>query len=244
VSFLISAALVARITARELQSETALTRGHWADLADGFRTVAHSRALLAVLVGWGIASLGIGGANVAEIFLAKDVFNSGDVGYGLLYAAIGTGLVVGSFWSTRLLERIGTPRAYGLALLLMAGGFMGAGLSPNVWVAAVFCVVAGLGDGAAIVCNALLVQRGAPDVMRGRALTLVMSATYFLTGVGTVLAGALLHLGGARWVWIGAGISFVCAAVAGYTLARGSSEADADVQPAEPEPMPIEFTAR
>jgi MFS family permease len=246
VSFLVSAALVARIAARQLQSETALSRGHWADLADGFRTVAHSRALLAVLVGWGIASLGIGGANVAEIFLAKDVFSSGDFGYGLLYAAIGTGLVIGSFWSTRLLERIGIARAYGLALALMAVGFTGAGLSPNVWVAAVFCVVAGLGDGAAIVCNALLVQRGAPDVMRGRALTLVMSATYFLTGVGTVLAGALLHIGGPRWVWIGAGISFVLAAVAGYVLARGSAAADGDAPPPRPEPEPtqLEFTVR
>jgi MFS family permease len=243
VSFLISAALVARIAARQLQSKTALSRGHWADLADGFRTVAHSRALLAVLVGWGIASLGLGGANVAEVFLAKDVFSSGDFGYGLLYGAIGTGLVVGSFWSSRLIEGIGIARAYGLALALMALGFTGAGLSPNVWVAAVFCIVVGLGDGAAIVCNALLVQRGAPDLMRGRALTLVMSATYFLTGVGTVVAGALLHLAGPRWVWIGAGISFVCAAIAGYTLARGSSAADAEVRPAEPEPTPLEFTA-
>ncbi|HTO26117.1 MAG TPA: MFS transporter, partial [Gaiellaceae bacterium] len=64
-SFLLSAALVARISARQLQSETALTRGHWRDLGDGFRVVARSRALLAVLVGWGIASFGIGAANVA-----------------------------------------------------------------------------------------------------------------------------------------------------------------------------------
>ena len=111
--------------------QTALSRGHWADLADGFRTVAHSRALLAVLVGWGIASLGIGGANVAEIFLAKDVFNSGDVGYGFLYAAIGTGLVIGSFWSSRLIDRIGIARAYGLALGLMAVGFTGAAAEPD-----------------------------------------------------------------------------------------------------------------
>jgi len=244
-SFLLSAALVARISARQLQSETALTRGHWRDLGDGFRVVARSRALLAVLVGWGIASFGIGAANVAEVFLAKNIFNAGDFGYGLLYGAIGLGLVVGSFWSSRLIDGIGTARAYGLALALMAVGFTGAALSPNVWVAAVACVVTGLGDGAAIVCNATLVQRGAPDVMRGRALTLVMSATYAVMGIGTVVAGALLTQGNARWLWIGAGIACALAAVVGYALARGSAEADvgSSPPPAPPEPAQYEVAA-
>ena len=85
-------------------------------------------------------------------------------------------------------------------------------------------------------CNALLVQRGAPDQMRGRAFTLVMSATYLLTGIGTVLAGALLHLGSARWVWAAAAISYVVAAIAGYTLARGADAAD--VEPGT-EPAPV-----
>ena len=69
---------------------------------------------------------------------------------------------------------------------------------------------------------ALLVQSGAPDQMRGRALTLVMSATYLLTGIGTVLAGGVLHLRGARWAWAVAAICYAVAAVAGYVLARGA----------------------
>jgi MFS family permease len=240
VSFAISAALVARIPARKLQSATALSRGHWTDLTDGFKVVLHSRALMAVLVAWGIASFGIGAANVAEIFLAKNVFNAGDFGYGLLYGAIGAGLVLGSFLSSFIVDRIGTARTYGGALALMSVGFGAAAISPNVWVAAAFCVVGGLGDGAAIVCNALLVQGGAPDQMRGRALTLVMSATYLLTGIGTVLAGALLHLGGARWAWGVAAICYAIAAVAGYSLARGARVA---VHPAPPEPGSLEVPA-
>jgi MFS family permease len=240
VSFLISAALVARIPARKLQSATALSRGHWTDLTEGFKVVLQSRALMAVLVAWGIASFGIGAANVAEIFLAKNVFNAGDFGYGLLYGAIGAGLVFGSFLSSFIVDRIGTARTYGGALALMSVGFGAAAISPNVWVAAAFCVVGGLGDGAAIVCNALLVQGGAPDQMRGRALTLVMSATYLLTGIGTVLAGALLHLGGARWAWGVAAICYAIAAVAGYTLARGARFV---AHPAPPEPSSLEVPA-
>ncbi len=232
VSFLVSAVLVAQIPARLLQSETALTRGHWRDLRDGFATVLRSRPLLAVLIAWGIASFGIGAANVAEVFLAKDTFNAGDFGYGLLFSGIGAGLVVGSFSSSMLVERFGTAKSYGAALLVMALGFGGAAASPNVWVAAACCVVGGVGDGAAIVCNALLVQRGSEDAMRGRALTLVMSATYVLTAVGSALAGGIEHVG-PRWIWAGSAVCFMLGGIAGFVLARDRGRVD----------IPLEVTA-
>lgn len=112
VSFIVSAFLIARIPSGMLQSETALTRGHWRDLADGFLVVVRSRALLAVLVAWGIACLGIGASNVSEVFLAKNTFHAGDFGYGLIYGAIGGGLLLGSFAGSTLLERIGPARTY------------------------------------------------------------------------------------------------------------------------------------
>jgi MFS family permease len=232
VSFLVSAILIARIPARMLQSETALTRGHWRDLGDGFLTVMRSRALLAVLIAWGIACLGIGASNVAEVFLAKDVFHAGDFGYGLLYGAIGGGLVLGSFAGSALLDRIGPARTYAGGLAVMAVGFGGAAVSPNIWVAAVCAAVGGVGDGAAIVCNAVLVQRGAADAVRGRALTLVMSATFLATAIANVVAGVLLRTVSPRWIWGGAAIAYLVASVVGYTLTRQSVAVTAGVEPA------------
>jgi MFS family permease len=229
VSFLISAFLVVRIPKRLLQSETALTRGHWRDLVDGFAAVVRSRPLLAVLICWGIASLGIGAISLSEVFLAKNTLHAGDFGYGLLYGGIGTGLVLGSWSSSTIIERFGAARTYTGALFLMAIGFGAGALAPNVWVAAVCCVVGGIGDGVAIVCNALLVQRGAEDRVRGRALTLVMSVTYALNGVGTVLAGVLLHQLGTRWVWGGGAAAFAVGGVVALVLTRE-----------EPSPLPVE----
>ncbi|MDE3026194.1 MAG: MFS transporter, partial [Acidobacteriota bacterium] len=220
VSFLLSAVLISRIPARMLQSEVALTRGHWRDLGDGFLAVIRSRPLLAVLIGWGIACLGIGAANVTEIFLAKNTFHAGDFGYGLLYGAIGGGLVLGSFAGSTLLERIGPAKTYAGGLVLMAAGFGGAAVSPDIWVAAACVVVGGAGDGGAIVCNAVLVQRGAADELRGRALTFVMSATYLATAIANGVAGALVHSVGPRVIWGGAAASYLVAAFVGYALAR------------------------
>jgi MFS family permease len=218
VTFLVSAVLVLRIPARLLQSEIALSRGHWRDLVEGFVAVVRSRPLLAVLVGWGIASLGQGAVNVSEVFMAKNTLGAGDFGYGLLFGSIGTGLVIGSWWSSHVVERLGITRAYGGSLVVMAVGIGAGALSPNIWFAAACCVVLGLGDGVAIVCNALLVQRGAADYVRGRALTLVMAATWSLNGIGTVVAGALLDRTGARWMWAAAAVTFVLGSVAAISF--------------------------
>jgi MFS family permease len=221
-SFVVSILLLVRIPARALQSERALSRGHWRDLKDGFVAVFRSRPLLAVLVAWGVASLGLGATNLAEVFLAKDTFHSGDFGYGLLYSAIGAGLVAGSVLSAGALDRLGVAASYGLGLAVMALGFAGTAASPNVWTAAGFLLVGGIGNGVAVACNAYLVQRSTDDALRGRALTFLMSATYVLVGVGTGVGGAALHTGGARWVWAMASASLALAAVAGFAIARGA----------------------
>jgi MFS family permease len=219
-SFLVSAVLVARIPRRLLQSTLALTRGHWTDLKDGFAVVLRSRPLLAVLFAWGLAALGSGAITVSEVFLAQNTLHAGDFGYGLLYGAIGAGLVVGSLVSNAVIERIGIARAYGGSLALMALGFGVGAASANIWMAAVCCVIGGIGDGGAVVCNSLLVQRGTQDAMRGRALTFVMSATWTSTGVGIVLAGALMSVNDARWVWFASAITLAAASIVGFTLAR------------------------
>jgi MFS family permease len=239
-SFVVSIVLLVRIPPRLLQSERALSRGHWRDLRDGFSAALRSPSMRAVLVAWGIASFALGGSNVATIFLAKDTLDGGDVGYGLLYGATGAGLVLGSFASAAALARYGVARVYGGGMLVMAAGALGASVSPNVWVAACCTALLGIGNGAAIACNALLVQRGTFDVIRGRALTFVMSVTYVLVGFGSAVGGLLLHRSGPRWVWAGAGLTMIVASVAGTLLARrlGGETAAAAERVRDSRPVP------
>lgn len=239
-SFVVSIALLLRIQPRQLQSERALSRGHWSDLRDGFAAALHSPSMRAVLVGWGIASLAAGAGTVTEIFLAKNTFNAGDFGYGLLLGAIGGGLVLGSFASGEVLSRYGVARVYGVGLAVMAVGYFATAASPDVWVAAGWCIVVGVGNGTAIACNALLVQRGVFDVMRGRALTFVMSATFALAGVGNGVGGLFVHRVGPRWIWGVTGGVLLVAALAGSALARHqgdetASEAELAATEAAPE---------
>lgn len=243
-SFVVSIALLVRIPPRLLQSERALSRGYWRDLSDGFVAALRSPSMRAVLVAWGIASIALGGTNVATVFIAKNTLSGGNVGYGLVYGATGAGLVLGAFSSATALAHYGVARVYGEALLIMALGSLAVAASPDVWVAALCAVVLGIGNGAAVACNALLVQRGTFDLLRGRALTFVMSITYLFVGLGLGLGGAFLRKPvspeAPRWIWaVSAGMLLV-AALAGALLARQiGDEAPAETEVERTERTPV-----
>jgi MFS family permease len=220
VTFLVSAALLARIPETRLRSEDPLTRGHWRDVADGVKLVLTARPLRTVLVVWNVALLGAGAVNVAEIFFAKDTLDAGDVGFGAILAASGIGLALGSFLSAPSLGRVGLRRNYVASLVLMGVGWGAAGLSPTIWLAVVFVVGGAAGNGAVVVCNRLLVQRGAPDQYRGRALATIMSSNYAVLGLAMAAAGVLTDMLGARTVWIAAGVIYLFAALVAFVMTK------------------------
>ena len=223
-TFLFSAALIVRIPAGLLQAARATTAGHWRDLKDGFNLILGSRALLTVLIAWNVGMLGNAGVNVAEIKLAKDSFDAGDFGFGLLVGSAGLGVALGSLSAGTWVERRGASRAYGAGLALMAIGIGAAAVAPNVWVAAPAVMVSGGGNGIALVCNALFVQRGAPDTLRGRAFTVLMSSNYVVFLLGMLVAGPLTDELGARWVWGASACVAAVAALTGFLMARGIQE--------------------
>jgi MFS family permease len=230
-SFLASAALLSGIPGRLLQTAVAETHGHLRDLREGLEFVVRSRPLRTVLVAWTLAMFAIAAINTTEVFLAKDSFSAGDFGYGLLFGSIGLGLAIGSLSAGALVERRPVALVYGGGIVLNALGFFFAAVAPNVWVGAVCCVLAGIGNGAAVLCNALLVQRGAPDELRGRAFTVIMAVNYIAFGGGFVAGGLLNDAYGARWVWAGSAILLGVSGLVAYVLARG-------VPARAPEPEP------
>jgi MFS family permease len=169
--------------------------------------------------------------------LAFRAFDAGRFGLGLMMGCAGIGLAAGAYLAGRWIERRGLPNVYGASLGLMALGIGFAAASPTVWVAAACVVVSGAGNGAAVVCNALLVQRGAPDSLRGRAFAVLMSTNVAMLILGMVVAGHYTDIYGPRWVWAFASAAAAAAGMAGLVLSRSAERQLADVP--EPEPLPL-----
>ena len=220
VTFLVSAGLVAAIPERKLRSEESLTRGHWRDVTDGVRLVLTSAPLRTVLVVWNFAVIGSAAVNVSEVVFAKEALNAGDVGFGVLVAASGVGLAFGSFLAAPVLGRVGLRKHYVVSLAVMGLGSMAAAVSPTIWIAVPFVVGAAVGNGAAIIANQLLVQRGAPDRYRGRALSTIMSSNYAFVGLAMAAAGLLTDLFGSRAVFLGAGVVHMLGALVALWMTR------------------------
>jgi MFS family permease len=232
-SFLVSALLLVRIPARMLQAARAVSEGHVRDLVAGISLVLRSRALLTVFVAWNVFFLAFAGINVAEISFAKDALDAGDFGFGLLIGASGLGLVLGSYFAGTLVDRYAVASVYGGSMGVLAVAAAAAAGSPVIWLAAAFMVVVGFGNGTAVVCNALFVQRGAPDELRGRAFTIIMSSNYAVLGIAMAGAGLLTDAIGPRWVWALSALFAGIAAVLGFWLApRTQSATGAAYHPA------------
>jgi len=233
VSFLLSAVLVLRIRGASLQGVRAAGHGHLQDLREGFVRVLRTRPLLTVLVVWTIALGAVASTQTAQVFLAKDSFNAGDLGYGLVFGCIGLGLALGSFGAGSWVERRSVGSVYASSILVLAVGVGAAGVAPNVWVSLPCFVLAGIGNGAAVVCNSLLVQRGATDEIRGRVFTVIMSVNYAVYGLGFVVAGPLTDSVGPRWVFGGVAVVLVFTSVLAWGFARSAARAEERVAGAE-----------
>jgi MFS family permease len=223
-SFLISALLLLRLSADKLQGALGVSRGHLRDLRDGFARVLQTRSLLTVLVVWTIVLGAVASTQTAQVFLAKDSFDAGDFGYGLIFGCIGLGLAVGSFGAGTWVERRSVGTVYAVSILLQAVGVAAAAVAPNVWFSLPCFVLAGIGNGIAVVCNSLLVQRGAPDAIRGRVFTVIMSVNYAVYGLGFVIAGPLTDAVGPRWVFFGVGVVLAFASFVAFALSRGAEQ--------------------
>jgi len=220
-TFLFSALLLLRIPAPLLQSEQAISRGHWRDLGDGLKTFRHSISLRTVLFALGIAQLAIGLENASEIFLAEDALHRGPFGFGLFWSASGLGLVVGSFAVGALLEGRNEMAVYPLTFLPWAAGVLGAAIAPNIWVGAFAMAVSGFGNGLAFPLSVLIIQRHTSDLVRGRAFTVIISAHNALLQIGFLSAGGLAAAVGARFTFGTAAGLFAASSVIAVVVSRG-----------------------
>jgi MFS family permease len=216
-SFLISAYFISRIPGSDLQSESASSRGHWRDVGAGFVVLRRQALLFCVLCTWSVAAFGFSMTNVTTVVMTLKVFAAGSVGLGTLTSCAGVGLLLGGLSAPKLLETHG-PRLYGLSLAVMSSALALSACSPSIWLVCVLFVLRGFANGTAFVCNSLIVQRGAPPQMRGRAIAILMGVVNTAALLGYLAGGQSADSLGGRESWLCAAGVLAGASLCGWAL--------------------------
>ncbi|GGF12699.1 MFS transporter [Halobacillus andaensis] len=136
--------------------------------------------------------------NVLISLYGAETFQLGDLGIGLLYGALGAGLVL-SFYITSLIKK------RMLSLAVMAVGMEGAmqitaSVSPSIWLAAcLFVLISAVGGVSAACLDTIVMSRTKPE-HQGRVFGLLESLTNTQLGLAMLAAGILVDLYSPRWV--------------------------------------------
>jgi MFS family permease len=182
------------------------------------RFASQSRLLSALLVSKTMFGVGTGVILMLAVF-GRDVFQGGDVGIGILYAARGLGALIGPFIAraTVGVSDRGIIRGIVASVFVVAVAYAAFPLSPGIWFAAALVFVAHLGGGAQWMLSTYGLQRAAPDVIRGRVFSFDYGLVTLVIAASTILAGilaeqlapavavwamvALISAAGLAWAW-------------------------------------------
>jgi MFS family permease len=210
VTYLISAVLLSLTPLARPQRKDG-NAGFGEDLKAGFAYLAGARVPLAIVIGAFLTVLTINITIPAEVFLAKETFEAGNAGYGLLVGLYGGGMILGSALIATFGDRIRLLPFYFFGILISALALVGAGLSPAFIFALGALVVAGAANGIDNVTTDTILQKRVPDAFLGR----VFSVRFLGFSAGEVLAyplgGAIVDASGARFTYLLAGAATAAA---------------------------------
>jgi MFS family permease len=179
--------------------------GGFADAAAGFRDIA-AHADVRLIVGFlSVTTLVEGAVDVLVVVLAIRLLDLGDAAVGWLNAAWGLGGLLGGGAALGLLGRGRLSLGIAAGGLLVGASLMVAAgvLQPAVAVA--MLVVLGVGYALIETAGLSLLQRLTSDELLGRAFAVVETTYWLTTGLGAILAPAVIALLGARGAIVAVG---------------------------------------
>jgi MFS family permease len=184
------------------------------DTLDGFRFVARTAPVRALLVLLGVVSFAGMPYSVLMPVFAESILHSGPKGLGILMAASGLGSLFGALAlvSRRGVRGLGrwvaiSTAAFGLALI-------GFSLSRTFWVSAALLVPLGAALIVEMASSNTLIQAMVPNVLRGRVMAVYSMMFMGMAPFGALFAGWLAErIGAPRTVALGGAICIVASAI-------------------------------
>ena len=201
LSFAISAALIVGIRrsfggasaqARSAPDAQEPTDGVMAAIVEALALARRSRRIAAFLLAKSTFGVGSGVILLLAVF-GSSIFQAGDVGIGILFAARGLGALLGPFLARAAFgfDDRGLIVGIGVAFFLFLGSYLLLPLAPGLAVAAGLVFVAHVGGGAQWTLSTTGLQRATPDAVRGRIFSVDYGLVTLVATVSIIVAGAV-----------------------------------------------------
>jgi predicted MFS family arabinose efflux permease len=180
----------------------------FARLRDG---IAYARSTPAVRVLLGGEALALAMFTMVvpiEVVYARETLQTDEAGFGLLLAAWGAGLVVGSLLFVAARGRRLLPMA-AVATAVIGIAYIGMGAVDVLWAACALSVLGGAGNGVQWVAVVTAIQESTPERMQARVSGFLESINKAVPGVGFVIGGVLTAVASPPIAFIVAGATIL-----------------------------------
>jgi MFS family permease len=207
-TFLVSGVLLlafSRVPRRAPRSLEARARGSRAWLAGsvvGARRCLGTPVLRMIIFSLPIASLALGIVIAGSVPILRGAYGASNFQTGIILALDALGIAIGAT-SLR-----GRHTGYLVGLGLLAIGWTGFGIAPNLLIAAPLAVIGGIGNGIVIVRFRTMMQRETPPHERASTIGFAYAVTFSMIVVGQIAIVPLSNAVGQRATFTAAGTVF------------------------------------
>jgi predicted MFS family arabinose efflux permease len=211
VTFAISAVLLLRLPPLP---PLAAVMGPWCQMRDALRAARRVPILPPLLAMQALAAGSVGATSALLVVLAERDYDLGAAGYGAWLTAIGVGALLGPLVMP-MVVRFSPRDTVAAAYVVRGASDVALGALNQAALGAMFLGVYGLNTSSGMVAYQTLVQRAAPEHLRGRAFA-VLDVVWQTARLASIAAGGLLALRfGARPVFVLGGLLLVTAGLVG-----------------------------
>lgn len=209
LTYLISAAFLALIPLPrpQIDDQESFVR----EFRSGLGYLAGARIPLALVVGAFLTTLFTDITVPAEVFLARETFDVGDAGYGILVSVLGAGMVAGSVLTAVFGERLQLLTIYLISIFTWALSLLAIGVSPTFAFALGALVIVGISNGIDNVATDTILQREVPDALLGRVFSVRFMGFSFAEALAYPAGGLIVDAIGPRSTYLLSGATTAAA---------------------------------
>jgi MFS family permease len=171
----------------------------------GARYLRKNKMLRLLLTAQGLAFIFFSAVIPIEVIYAKETLGTGDVGYGVMLASWGVGMVLGSFVFARA-RRAPLILLLGVSTLAVGVGYLGLAIAPTLVIACVASVIGGTGNGVQWVSAISAVQELTEAGMQARVMAVLESIGAVMPGIGFAVGGLIAAIATPRTTFLVAGL--------------------------------------